>query len=393
MKKALILSPFFSPEPISSGKYNTVFASALIAKDIEVTVYCSHPLYPTWKVEYSHQQISGCRIFRGGGWMRYPKNPILRRLALEIWFSMYCLIKAFKLEKFDVIIPVFPPSLFGIFLPLFRLSGGRIIGIVHDLQDLHTSNSKSWMRRILHFFITFIEKYSFRHCDHLIFLSEAMQKKAGAAYRLGPSKSSVHFPFVTIEIFCNTGALKNIIPDNQISIVYSGALGAKQAPHKILAFYQFVLSKNQQAHCYIFSLGPEFERLKAENENSRIHFHPLVPEEKLPELLLRSTIQLLPQETGTADGSLPSKLPNILASGTKILCITDPEGDLLNLLSRYPFARTSTTWDFSALYRLLQELLVMPSGHAISIAKPLLSKFSANNLVDEIVHIVKQPRM
>ena len=41
--KILILSPFFFPEPISTGKFNTALAKALRDKGMEVTVICSHP--------------------------------------------------------------------------------------------------------------------------------------------------------------------------------------------------------------------------------------------------------------------------------------------------------------------------------------------------------------
>ena len=87
MKKVLIVSPFFSPELISTGKYNTDLAIQIQKQNCQVKVLCSHPLYPDWKPQKSNQMIKGIEIKRGGSWLRYPKNNILRRLLLEFGSS------------------------------------------------------------------------------------------------------------------------------------------------------------------------------------------------------------------------------------------------------------------------------------------------------------------
>ena len=47
-QQILIVSPFFYPELISTGKANQHLAEAFVAEGHGVTVVCSHPLYPTW---------------------------------------------------------------------------------------------------------------------------------------------------------------------------------------------------------------------------------------------------------------------------------------------------------------------------------------------------------
>ena len=66
MKRVLILSPFFFPELISTGKYNTELAIQLRKQNLEVEVLCSHPLYPDWRPQKSSQKIDGIKIIRGG---------------------------------------------------------------------------------------------------------------------------------------------------------------------------------------------------------------------------------------------------------------------------------------------------------------------------------------
>ncbi|MGB8475721.1 MAG: hypothetical protein WCE61_16705, partial [Candidatus Acidiferrum sp.] len=47
--KLWLFSPFFYPETISTGKYNTILSRALAERGVEVNVVTSHPFYPNWK--------------------------------------------------------------------------------------------------------------------------------------------------------------------------------------------------------------------------------------------------------------------------------------------------------------------------------------------------------
>ena len=88
-KKILILSPFFYPEPISTGKYNTDIALKLREEGHQVTVLCSHPFYPEWEAKYSSEELKGITIIRGGRKIKYPKKTSLRRIVLELWYALF----------------------------------------------------------------------------------------------------------------------------------------------------------------------------------------------------------------------------------------------------------------------------------------------------------------
>lgn len=386
MKRALILSPFFYPEPISTGKYNTWLARALVEEGFVVDAYCSHPLYPRWKIEVSEAELAGCVIHRGGKHMHYSRNPVVRRLLLESWYAWFCLYKLLPgRHQFDVVIPVFPPSLFALLLPVLLPKKTAIIGIVHDLQGIYAGNSKRLLGRILFRLISMVERRAFQYCDHLVYLSEGMRKTANAAYDIDALKTAVYYPFNTIDEFPDNGRLANILPDGQLNMVYSGALGDKQAPVRIMDFFQAIIESRPDIHCYVFSQGPVFDELMLHYTHPRLHFHALVDEVDLPELLLRSTVQLLPQEPGTSDGSLPSKLPNMLAAGTKILCITDAGGELVDIINDYPSGEVATSWDNRQLLQKLERLLEKPVDDGQRVCHQLLSRFTRLGLVKHIM--------
>ena len=58
----LLLSPFFYPEPISTGKYNTDLVKELVKNRYELSVLCSHPIYPDWRVNCSNKALNGVKL-------------------------------------------------------------------------------------------------------------------------------------------------------------------------------------------------------------------------------------------------------------------------------------------------------------------------------------------
>jgi hypothetical protein len=257
----------------------------------------------------------------------------------------------------------------------------QLVGIVHDLQGVYAKQNSGFLKKIIFGAIKKVESRAFACCDKLIFLSEDMKKSAVKEYSLNEDKCSVHYPFVTIKGFNNNENLVNIIGNNQTALVYSGALGEKQAPEQLATFMSEFVKVNNDVNAYIFSQGPIFESLKVRFPN--IHFNGLVAENDLPELLLRSTIQILPQATGTSDGSLPSKLPNLLASKCKILCITDEGSELVRILTSYTGAKVTSNWDVKKLSTLTQDLLTFKLEDSDNTS--LLAMFKKESLVKRIL--------
>ena len=111
--KIALLSPFFYPEKISTGKYNAALVEAMVSQGANVHVICSHPLYPKWKPARSNDSMKGVTIHRGGMHVHYPRENVLRRIILESWFTMHTLIKLYPIRKeIDTVVAIFPPVLF-----------------------------------------------------------------------------------------------------------------------------------------------------------------------------------------------------------------------------------------------------------------------------------------
>jgi len=394
--KVLLLSPFFFPELISTGKYNSTLAIALQANDVDVSVIASHPLYPDWKPNFTNKNIDSVQIFRGGNWLRYPSSALLRRAILELWFSYHVfktiLVMRVKGELADIIVPIFPPSLFFICCSLMLPSKIRKVGIVHDLQGIYAAGKKGLLAKLIGKAIHIVEGKGFSYCDRLVFLSNEMMEEAIEAYRLDRNCCVVVYPPVSLEIIDNTiqTELKEYFPDGFRHVVYSGALGDKQNPEGLADLFYQAINSVDNVIFHFFSRGPSFDRLKVSyaNKTTRIQFHDLVEVEQLQELYQRSDVQILPQLAGSSKGSLPSKLPNLIAAGVRVLAITDESSELEVLLSKVDGAIVINKWsanDFiSALNVVLNDSSSQISRRSNN-ADLIRDKFSTEALVETIL--------
>lgn len=394
----LVLSPFFYPEPISTGKYNTVLAEGLVSRGENVIVFSSHPIYPKWIPERSNADLPGVTIARGGGWIRYPRSAMLRRIILEVWFTSYTFIKFFAVRnKVDRVVPIFPPSLFFLVISFFVKKSSDSIGIVHDLQGVHAKISGSVLGRVPVKAIHWIESRCFARCDRLIFLSQAMAERAITEYSLSRDKCVVCYPFVAMPTQSSEpkAALINILKSGYINVVYSGALGDKQSPDDLFEFMNQLGQRKEDLRCHIFSAGPHFERLKNKFESSGncfVTFHYLVPSANLLELYERSSIQIIPQSDGSGDGSLPSKLPNLLAEGVPIFAICEATSEMGYLVTRADAGLVAESWEANSLNATFDRLLLKLLSESREARRTrlkdfVIDNFSIKKVADEILGV------
>lgn len=358
--RLLLVSPFFYPEPISSGKYNTCLLKALVENGIQADVICFHPMYPDWRPIPSNAGMAGLNIYRGGAWARYPKGSLLRRFVLECAFGSYVLSHAGRIKHYSKIIAVIPPMLF---LPILWITAKRktkIFTIVHDLQGIMAGVGVSRGRQAVTRLVRFLEKIILRCCHRVIVLSNGMANFLSESYSLPRSKMTVCWPFVTVDT-CDAGnRLAHLFAADKKHVVYAGGLGHKHCPKEMVSFLYYLAMKRRDVVCHVFSGGPLFDALSKDKnwKNDRLIFHDLVSDRDLCELYLRSHIQIIPEKVGFSEGAVPSKLSNLLATGVPILYIGDENSDVWRLIRDCNAGMCCDSWDFDRLSDLANKLLI-----------------------------------
>ena len=395
-QQILIVSPFFYPELISTGKANQHLAEAFVAEGHGVTVVCSHPLYPAWEPVRSNARIPGMTVVRGGADVRYPKAMPLRRLKLEAWFAFFAARSAWPLRKrADVVVSILPPSLFILFLNSILPRRVRRVAVVHDLQGVLAAQEKGFVRRAIIHMIHAVESRVFRSQDLCIFFSEDMARMAKQSYGLDAAKIAVQYPSITLPASYSAIAaastahhLDALFPPDKLHVVYSGALGYKQNSQQLVALMQAAAERHPEVQFHVLSGGPFYESLRAEYEQRpgpRVQFHPLVAERDLAELYARSAIQIIPQAEGTESAALPSKLPNLLAAGVHLLAICSSGSEVERMIQLAGTGSIATRWDEDLFLTRLDEALEVVRRESASARRdrvePLLDRFSITNMV------------
>ena len=395
-QQILIVSPFFYPELISTGKANQHLAEAFVAEGHGVTVVCSHPLYPAWMPVRSSAQIPGMTIVRGGADVRYPKAMPLRRLKLEAWFAFFAARTIWRRRKqADVVVSILPPSLFILFLNLILPRRVRRVAVVHDLQGVLAAQEEGFARRAIIHMIHAVESRVFRSQDLCIFFSGDMARIAQQAYDLDPAKIAVQYPAITLPASYSAIAaastahrLDALLPRDKLHVVYSGALGYKQNSQQLVGLMQAAAERHPEVQFHVLSGGPFYESLRAEYEQRpgpRVQFHPLVAEQDLAELYARSAIQIIPQAEGTESAALPSKLPNLLAAGVHLLAICSSGSEVERMIRMAGTGSIATRWDEDLFLTRLDEALEVVRRESASARRarvePILDRFSITNMV------------
>jgi colanic acid biosynthesis glycosyl transferase WcaI len=219
-----------------------------------------------------------------------------------------------------------------------------------------------------------------------------MADRAVKDYGLDPNRVAVCYPLGTVQKNDAGNALGHLFTPGYKHIVYSGALGEKQAPYQLLELFQTIVKRREDVMCHIFSRGQIFNDLQREAGRNigRIKFHDLVPEENLYELYLRSNVQVIPQVNGTAEGAIPSKLPNIIKAGTPIFAKCEEDSDLARLIEQAGIGICVHSWDIRRSANQLESTLRIFAGQSHEerqrVVRDFVSaKFGIKNLIQEIL--------
>ncbi|WP_421764132.1 WcaI family glycosyltransferase [Ekhidna sp.] len=345
MKKVTLYS-YYSPEELTGiGKYNGELIKWLLQNDIEVTSISNAPFYPHWKIypgfgnqiyskkKYSYEDIRT--------WVYIPPNPgALKKIISELSFvisSTFALVMNIKgIRKSSLLIVINPPFFLGL-LPYFLIIGSKCRILLH-IQDLQIDAARelNLLPITVCRFLEVIEKWLLKKVDFVSTISIGMAKKIdskniGKKVMLLPNWSELKqiFPIENCTwLHDHLGILKS-----RKLVVYSGNIGEKQGLDNLVKAAN-LLKANNEIHFIV--LGEGVYRKKLENlinkyDLDNFTLGSLVPKENMNEMLNSSYIQVVIQKGQSTESFLPSKLTNILASGTASI-VTANEGTTLHTI-------------------------------------------------------------
>ncbi|MCJ8210225.1 WcaI family glycosyltransferase [Mucilaginibacter sp. RS28] len=356
IKKVLLISHNFYPEPTGIGKYNGEMIAWMAANGYHCTVITTFPYYPYWKIQkpykgkwYKKEVIRNqgslpVTVYRCPSYV--PSDPTgKQRMIQDISFWTSKLWQIFRLiifnKKFDLIITVAPPfHLAYLGFMVRKFTGGKLVYHIQDLQieaaqELNILSNKTMFKRLYS-----IEKKILRRADFVSSISDGMIKRIEEKIEdknvlFFPNWADTHFfsPLPNREQLKQKWGFSN----NDKVYLYSGAIGEKQGLENIILAAE-QLKDDDQIKFVICGSGPYKEKLiglAGQKGLKSITFLPVQEKNVFNEFLNMADFHLVLQKSNAGDLVMPSKLTTILAVGGVSIVTSSPGTSLFDVVKKY----------------------------------------------------------
>jgi len=336
-RRILIIALNYAPELVGCAKYTTELAEDLVRRGHSVEVVTGPPYYPAWSVgegysgrRWTKEAINGVVVHRTPLYVP-PKPSGLKRIAHLASFGAAAApvaINAARRFKPDLVFAVAPTlTAAGAALVAAKACGAASWLHIQDFEvdaafDLGLLNN-----RILRSGALGLERGLLRRFDRVSSISPAMVERLGVK-GVAPAKSVEFRNWVdvdAVQVFASTNTRYRQelgIAEDHIVALYSGNMAGKQGLEALGQVAADLRASGAPVSLLLCGDGPARAALEeACHGMDTVHFLPLQPMERLPELLGTADIHLLPQRPEAADLVLPSKLTGMLASGRPVVAM------------------------------------------------------------------------
>ncbi len=374
--KILKLSPYFSPEHVSSTHLSKNLKEGYLKAGFYIENYVPIPTrgvdYETRKkyskikyeeLEDGHVIVHRFFMFQEG------KNSIQRAIRyILVNFLQY--LKGTKAKDIDVIMGATTPPTQGLLCGLVKrkLSKryGRKVPFVYNLQDIfpdslvHTGFTHK--DSILWKIGRKIEDFTYRSADKIIVISEDFKKNIMA--KGVPEDKIVVVPnWVDTEDVYPIARKDNILikrydldPD-RFYITYSGNIGYTQNMDMLLDVAKEI--RNDNIRFILIGEGAakeEVERRVREENIQNIIMLPFQPYVDIAHVFSLGDVGLIISKPGVSSNSVPSKTWSIMAAERPILASFDKDSELCRLIEKVGCGVTVQAGDKEALKEKIEEL-------------------------------------
>jgi putative colanic acid biosynthesis glycosyltransferase WcaI len=343
--RVMIYGINYGPEPIGVGRYTGELGAYLDQQGVQIEVITAVPHYPGWALRngyrnrYKKEIVSGQRIFRcplllksqiAGVWrLAAPLSFALTSAPVAIWRILW--------TRPATVVCVEPTLLCApAALLAAKLVGAKTVLHVQDLEADAAFAVGHLSGGALRMATRVFERLMLRSFDVVVTISDRMRQRL-AEKGIERGRLRVVRNWVDLDkispLSTPSGFRRELgFVDGDFVVLYAGNIGPKQSLG-IMLDAAAALADRKNLFFVVAGDGPEKRNLlKTYRHLPNVRFLPVQPEERLCELLNCADVHLLPQQDGTADLVLPSKLGGMLASGRPSIVMAEPGTELFEFL-------------------------------------------------------------
>ena len=331
MKKILIISAVFPPEPVVSSKLSYDLSKAL-SIDNNVTVLCPKPTRP-YGFNFCIPNISNEK-FNRIELKSYtcPQSSFIGRLRENYSFGKKT--ANYITKHYNEINLVYADT-WPLFAQYFivRAAIKHKLPIAIHVQDIYPeslANKLDLISRIVNAALLPIDKFVLRKATSIIVISDYMKDYLSSTREIPKNKISVVLNWQDESSFLECNNAKEQV--DKFTFMYLGNIGPVARIDLIID--AFIMANIQRARLVIAGTGSMKEELMkkaALYKDFDIQFWD-VPEGKVAETQNKADVMLLTIKRGAALSSIPSKLSAYLFSAKPVICSADTDSDTVKCI-------------------------------------------------------------
>lgn len=383
-RKLWIISELFYPEQTSTGYFLSEIARGL-AEDWDVQVICAQPTYSErgitapWLEDWDGVAIHRMRS------SRFDKDRLVLRLLNVVTFTLACLWFAIRrIGQGDVVLVVTnPPTVFPMIGWLARIKRARGLLLVHDVYpDVLAVTGHLNRSGLFYPILDRIVNWAYRKYDRVIVLGRDMRARFAAKDGIAPERLTIIPNWGDTDTVrpCeradNTFAVRHGMGDT-FTVQFSGNIGRTHDIETLLATARSTVSREDIQYWFI-GYGGKTAQLQGgdADERQNVHVLPRQPREDLSEMLASADVLVIAFVPGMTGISVPSRMYNVMAAGTAIIAMADPESELAIAVEEHGCGWVIAPNDHAALTDLILRLAT-PAGRAEAHQKGIAARRAA----------------
>lgn len=402
-RRLWIVSELFYPEQTSTGYFLSEIARGL-ALDWGVQVICAQPTYSEREITAAAHEIwEGVTIHRLRS-SRFDKDLLGLRLINVVTFTLSCLFFALRhIRRGDAVLVVTnPPTVFPIVGWIARMKGAKGLLLVHDVYpDVLSVTGLLSSRGLVYRLLNWMVAWSCHQYERIIVLGRDMRAKLMSKSNLPPSSFTIIPNWADTEIVVplprnlNTFAARHAM-GNTFTVQFSGNIGRT---HDIETLLATAKSTAHYTHIryWIIGYGAKTGLLGESEvkELSNVHFLPRQPREELGAMLASADIIVIAFVPGMTGLSVPSRMYNVMAAGTPIVAMAEPESELALVVRECDCGWVIPPNDHAALTELIVDL-ASPEGQdkvrqkGVSARRAACNQYTLNHILDAYRKLLEQ---
>jgi len=406
MKRVLLVTTNFWPEPSGTGPYARDLAVTLNSAGYSVQVLTGMPHYPWWNIPGIYQaspeqwlNLEGIRIARETHYVPKSLNLITRILfELSLIKSLRRAMLRINSQKYDLVLAIGSSMAGGLVAKDISAKLGIPFGIVvHDLAGQGASQSGLPGGFLIAKLVTRIERRILASARGVVAISQMMSE---VIVRMGIQESRVS----TILIYgANPVTPKNRMsarerfgwPSQDFVVIHTGNMGAKQDLENVVRAAD-ALQTGSNIKIYLVGHGNQEVSLKSLcMGKSNIAVMPAVSDEDYSALLSAADLLLVNERSTQMEMSLPSKLTSYLYSERPVIAAVPRGGATWKFLDGVaelveagdPKALASKIEELSRNQSRLDELAKLGGAFAVKNLDPAVGRRKYLEWVEKLIAV------